>query len=51
MSVCAKRNAASFGYNLLRQIALKTKLANRIANFLHHPGYNIILHNYPFYDN
>jgi len=51
MSVCTKRNAASFGNYLLRQIALKTKFANRIADFLHHSGYNIILHNYPFYDN
>jgi hypothetical protein len=51
MPVRTKGNAASFGNSLLRQITLKAKLANRIANFLHHPGYNIILHNYPFYDN
>jgi hypothetical protein len=51
MPVRTKGNAASFGNSLLRQITLKAKSANRIANFLHHPGYNIILHNYPFYDN
>ena len=51
MPVRTKGNAASFGNSLLRQITLKAKSANRIADFLHHSGYYIISHNLHFYDN
>ena len=51
MPVRTKGNAASFGNSLLRQITLKAKSANRIADFLYHSGYYIISHNLHFYDN
>ena len=51
MPVRTKGNAASFGNCLLRQITLKAKSANRIADLLHHSGHYIISHNLHFYNN